>query len=67
MPAIGRRLKDHTIGATGDPAIQYGLQRLVASITGIERQIVAEQDETSLRLALEQLQESWQRGNILAL
>ena len=41
MTAVGRGAEQHVVGRGADRAVQHRLKRLIAGITGLERQIVA--------------------------
>ena len=45
MPAVGGRTDQHVVGRRAHRAVQDHLERLVAGLVLVERQIIAEQDE----------------------
>ncbi len=46
MPPVGGGVDQHVVGSRADRAIEHRLERLVARLAFLERQIVAEHDET---------------------
>ena len=46
MPAIRRRIHDDVARCAGDRSVEHDLERLVARLAGVEREVVAEDDET---------------------
>jgi hypothetical protein len=65
MPPVGGRIQDDVIGAPLDAALQHRLQRLVGGIITVERQVVAEHDETKIRTA-QQIHQCGEAFDILA-
>ena len=46
MAAIRRRVDQHVAGGAGDRSVEHHLERLVARLVGIERQVITEHDES---------------------
>ena len=46
MPAVGCRIDEHVRRRNGDRAVEHHLERLVARLVGIERQVITEHDES---------------------
>ena len=54
MPAVRRRVDEHVRRGDGDRAVEHHLERLVARLVGVERQVVTE-DEESLATVCDQV------------
>ena len=61
MAAVRRRIEEHVAGPAFDAPLERRFQRLVGRVAGVEREIVAKDDETVGRLA----QNSHQRRQAL--
>ena len=66
MAPVGRRIEDDIAGPPFDAAFEHGLQRLVARVVAVKRQVVAKHDEAMLR-GPHVVQRAWQGCDILAM
>ncbi len=65
MAAVGGGVEQDIVRPALEPALQHGLERLVAGVAGIEAEVVAEQ-EAAARLPGQQLEQEGQAVDVLA-
>gem|GEM_PF-2592873 len=65
VATVGGGVEDDVLRASLDAAFEHSLQRLVGGVVGVERQVVAEDDEP-VRIGLEQRHQGRQALDVLA-